>query len=468
MKIPVKRIIRIIVSLIIVITLSCPVPSAAADTVKSFDTGLILHVTAKGKYPNWDGVSNVSQFKGQNGNYWFAYDEDKYVTVVKTTDGKVESTVRLKKEHETFGAVECDSDGNFYLMTGEANTGTDTSKETVFLSKYDSTGKHVKTVGNNGSSSLADYYGDDFYTKTPFDGGNCDIAVNGDYIAINYARHMYSGHQSNSVWMLEKNELKTIDPYNYIYNSHSFGQRVIPYGDGFLFMSEGDCYPRAFTMNYEEAPSKKYSHGSVLDNEADIFHFWVKEGTLDAWDMYTLNDNFATIGDLCDLGNNTASFVASSVKAMNSDATDQVQNIFIQIFDPTKKFGGKSAFVTSGKRIGLSGPNGNEKTTDYGVKWITKYTKESGKRPSCVQAVSDDKGNTVILFELYKNYTYKGVYYCVVNSEGKVSKKIRRCSSDAQLNPCETPVYADGAVWWTGNKYREYDDKLYVYSLPIE
>ena len=76
-------------------------------------------------------------------------------------------------------------------------------------------------------------------------------------------------------------------------------------------------------------------------------------------------------------------------------------NIFIQIFDPTKKFGGKSAFVTSGKRIGLSGPNGNVKTTDYEVKWITKYTKESGKRPSCVQAVSDDKGNTVILFVLY-------------------------------------------------------------------
>ena len=91
----------------------------------------------------------------------------------------------LKKAAPIFGAVTCDQDGNYYVVTGKTNNTSDTTKETVFVSKYDATGKLVATVGDNGSSSLAYYYGERFYTKIPFDGGNCDIAVNGDYVAVN-------------------------------------------------------------------------------------------------------------------------------------------------------------------------------------------------------------------------------------------------------------------------------------------
>ncbi len=80
------------------------------------------------------------------------------------------------------------------------------------------------------------------------------MAVNGHFLAVNYGRHMYSGHQSNSVWMIDTDTMNTVVPQTgeysgyQNYESHSFGQRAIAFGGGFAFMSEGDCYDRAFTF----------------------------------------------------------------------------------------------------------------------------------------------------------------------------------------------------------------------------
>lgn len=424
-----------------------------AASIVSKDTKITQHIATSGEYSNWEGVSNVSQFLDEKGRYCFAYDNKNTVVVVKTKNGVVQKKVTLKKKHTKFGAVTCDKDGNYYLVTGAVNNGSDTTKKTVFISKYDENGTHIKTIGNNGSSSLADYYDSSFYTKEPFSGGNCDVAVNGNYLAVNYARTMYSDHQSNSVWVVTCDTMKTVSPVEN-YNSHSFGQRAISFGDGFLFMSEGDCYPRAFSLNYMDLKKN-------VSNEADIFHFWVKKGTLDKWDMYTLNDNFAHIGDMCDLKNGTASFVATSVKALDSNAKKQKEQIFIQIFDPMKKLTESSGYITTGKRSGKGGPNGNEKVTDYGVKWLTSYSDQEISYP---QAVSDDKGNTIILYELEKKGKYLGVYSMVVDASGNVTAKSACCSKKAHLNPCETPVYAEGKVWWTGNMEGN-TKKMYVFGL---
>ena len=433
-----------------------------AASVSAADTGIQKEVVAAGEYSNWEGVSNISQFLDANGNYCFAYDNGDTVIVKRTSkDGSVKKTIKLKKKHGLFGAVTSDDDGCYYLVTGEANSGSDTSKETVFISKYDSSGKHVKTIGDNGSSSLAYFLDSSYHTMTPFDGGNCDAAVNGKYVAVNYARKMYSGHQSNSVWIIDKDSMKTVslgDSYSKIYSSHSFGQRAISYGDGFAFMSQGDCYSIAFTYTGWQ-PSEN-------PTSSDIFHFWVSKDALNNWDMWTLNNTFADIGDMSDLGNGNISFVGASVKALSSKAANQNEQLFIQIFDPTADLSKAAAYKTSGKRSGTGGPNGDEKVTDYGVKWLTSYSDKTIIYP---QAVSDGKGNTIILFELFGryDYSYKGVYYCKVDKNGKVTKKIARCSKDAYLNPCETPVYTNGRVYWTGNKYGDQKNEMYVYSFKL-
>ena len=51
--------------------------------------------------------------------------------------------------------------------------------------------------------------------------------------------------------------------------------------------------------------------------------------------------------------------------------------------------------ILSGTRSGLSGKNGDENVTDYGVKWLTNYDKTyTIENP---QVVATDAGNYVIL-----------------------------------------------------------------------
>ncbi len=433
--------------------------SVNAATIAEKNTGIELEIYAEGAYSNWDGVSNVSQFVNEKGQFCFAYDNGKNVIVVKTKNGKVQkNTIKLKKKHDLFGGVTCDSKGNYYLVTGETNETEDTSKNTIFISKYDKNGKHVKTVGDNGSASLGWWYDSSFYTKIPFDGGNCDIAINGNTLTVNYARQMYSGHQSNSVFTINTQTMEKLSVGN-VYNSHSFAQRAIPYKDGFVLASEGDCYPRAFTINY-------VAKDGSFNYEGDSFHFWVKKGALDEWNMWLVNDNFARMGGVAAVNDTTVCLVGQSVKALDKKAEKQSEQVFIQIFDPTKDLGSASAYVTSGKRSGLSGGNGDEEVTDYGVKWLTNTDKSV---ISNTQVVSDGNGTIVVLFEQYasKTWEYEGVYYIILDEKGNVVSKKQKYSAAAQLNPYVMPVYTKGSVYWIGNKSGDSSNKMYVYSLKV-
>lgn len=415
-------------------------------------TSVKKKITAEGAYVNWDGVTNVSQFSDEKGNFCFAYDNGKYVTVVK---GK--KKLNLKKEASVFGTVTCDADGYYYVVTGSVNGTEDTSKNTVFVSKYDQKGKLLKTVGDNGSSSLAYYHDESFYTKIPFHGGNCDAAINGDYLAVNYAREMYSGHQSNSLLMINTKTMEKVHVDSY-YNSHSFAQRVVPYEEDFLLASEGDCYDRAFTVSTTNVKED-------LCDSQNTFDFWVEKGTLDDWNMYKLNNNFAHMGGIAAGDSSQAALVATSVKSLNKNAWKENEQLFIQIFDPQKDLSTADGYVTKGVRSGLAGPNGDENVTDYGVKWLTNFSsKYSISNP---QIVADKDGNYVILFERYKGYTYQGVYYMVVDASGETTVKATRLSAKAHLNPSEMPVYTKGKVYWAGNKEKDKKDYIYIYGVTL-
>lgn len=433
-----------------------------ADKTTEYKTKDQKKVEATGKYVNWEGVPTVCQFVGMNGELSFAYVDGKNVVVVNTRNGKtLKKRIKLKMQHDTFGTVTCDKKGNYYVVTGQTNTGSNTSVNTIFISKYDKNGNHIKTVGDNGRSSLAYYYGNDFCTKTPFDGGNCDAAVNGNLLSVNYARKMYSGHQSNSVFTINTDTMQTVKLPG-VYNSHSFGQRVVPYKNGFIYLSEGDCYSRAFSLAI--LPSMNLSERDKI-NEQDIFHFWVKNGTLDKWDMHTLNDNFAHIGGMVNINDKKIAMAGTSVKSLDSNAAKESEQLFIQIFDPSADLTKSSAYTTTGTRSGLSGPNGNESVTDYGVKWLTDYSKKT--EISEPQIALTDKNKIVVLYEKRVSNKYKGVYYMVLDENGKILKEETRFSATARLNSCEMPVFAKGKVWWVGNTVSD-TKNVYIFSLELE
>lgn len=153
------------------------------------DTGVNVTVNATGGYVNWDGVSNVTQFLGADGNLWFAVDAGDCVNVYKTDkDSAITNVVSLVKQHPLYGTTIVNDDSNYYVVTGEKNKDIDPSVETIFISKYDSQGSLMATAGNNGSSSLDWYYGDSFYTQIPFNSGNYDAAICNDILAVHYAR----------------------------------------------------------------------------------------------------------------------------------------------------------------------------------------------------------------------------------------------------------------------------------------
>lgn len=451
------------------------VVSPEAATLKVQKTNQKHNITtAKGSYANWDGVSDGTQFLDNQGNVCIAYNTKSNVVIVKTKNGKpVKKTITLKKKSSVFGGVTCDSNGNFYVVTGKTNKTNNTETKTIFVSKYDSNGKFLATVGDNGSSSLAYYYNESFYTKIPFDAGNCDIAVNGDYIAVNYAREMYSGHQSNSLLLVNRQTMQKESVECY-YNSHSFAQRVVPWGEGFLLASEGDCYDRAFTVSELKLPRM---NGGISDDaindtsktwicdSQNIFSFWVSKGAFDRYDMYELNDNFARMGGIATGDVHNAAMVAISAPSLNSKAKKENQQLFIQIFDPKANLSKANGYITSGMRSGLAGRNGDKKVIDYGVKWLTNYSNTyTIDNP---QVVATDAGNYVILFERRKNYSYQGVYVIVVDAKGNVIQKTKKLSSSAYLNPSRMPVYSQGKVWWAGNKTEGTTD-IYIYSYVVK
>lgn len=427
----------------------------AKDVKGSVDTKLNISIIAEGSYVNWDGVSNVAQFVDGKGNFRFAYEDGDYIIVQKVTSSGLAKSqkVKLKKMHPLFGNVTCDSKGNFYVITGEENKGDDTSVETVFISKYNSKGKHIRTVGDNGFSSLADYYENRFCTKQPFDAGNCDVAVNGKLLSVHYARKMYSGHQSDSVFSINTDTMEKVNT-GVMYESHSFAQRVVPYKEGFAYASEGDCFERVFMINTDSLKN------SGAENA--VFHFWVSQGAYDRYDMYEVNNNFAHMGGLANLDDKLVAFVGTSVKSLNEKANSEKEQLFIQIFNPDQQLSGASDYRTKGTRSGLGGNNGDKAVTDYGVKWLTSYnSKYTIKNPQVVAA----DGKAVVLFEKYEGYNFVGTYYIVVNKKGQIVQKAKRYSKSAHLNPCTMPVFANNRITWAGNN--EGGRRIRIYSLGI-
>ena len=445
------RKIRYFASLLLLSFIAMFMASGIRSDAAMSDTKKSMIVTAVGRAHNWDGISNVAQFKGPDGRLFYAIDSDGFVTVYKTRGGMPtsENAVNLKKVHPLYGTLTCDTDGNFYLVTGEADSSSTPSMITMFVSKYDRNGNLLRTVGCSGDGS----------TRVPFEAGNCDAAINGRLLTVIYSRTMYNNHQSNNVIWVNIDSMEIVRLGN-IYESHSFAERVVATSDGFLYMSEGDCFDRAFTSYYIDQIHDEYP----FIHRSNIFDFWVRDGAYDDYDMADLNENFAHMGGLALLPDEKIVFAAQSARSLNDGAKSEKEDIFIQIFDPKKDLNTVEAYTTTGIRSGLSGPNGRTNVTNYGVKWLTSI--ESDEEISDVQIVATKDGESVILYQMTKGGIYMGIYYIVLDEDGNV-KRSGLYNADAMLNPCVMPVYSEGKICWLGNKYEpiNVDKRVFIYSL---
>ena len=455
-----KKLITLVVGCYLLSAGGMIMPANAADdmedlTLTDFPTQYSHAVISKGHYVNWAGVSSVSQFADEKGNFCFAVDEGERVSVYKTDQGSISKKISIDNPYDSFGAAACGADGSLYMVWGYNNDTDDRSVETIIVSKYTPEGVFVASAGGNGSEGMPYYYGDGFYTKTPFSGGNCDVAINGDLLMVNYARGMYSGHQANTLFAVDTATM-TIKAGMTTYNSHSFDQRVTAYTKtgGFLLESQGDCFPRSFATTVTNSERNL--------GQMNTFNFWVEKDAYSDYDMYKLNATRARLGNILETSHGAA-LVAASARSLSEAAKTEPYDVFVQVFDPVGSANDVDSYVTSGVRSGLAGNNGDTEVTDYGVYWLTDLA-ESGKTVEEVQAVSIENDGIAVLYELYQGSRYDSTWCMVLNGDGSVAIEATSLGA-VRLNVDEDPVYAQGTVQWVSNGSDS--DKLVLHALHI-
>jgi hypothetical protein len=413
---------------------------------------LKLNVYSVGKYDNWAGVSTTQEFAWQ-GNLGVAYKSGDNINIIQTNKkGTILKSINFPARYPLLGTVLAD-ENNIYVVYGRENTGEDTFMKTVFVSKYDFDGNFIAEVGTIGDGDY--YYNDTFNTKIPFSAGTCTAAINGTTLAVNYAREMYSGHQSNDMFVVDTSTMTEILG-SYFYNSHSFDQDIVATkSGGFLAASQGDCYPRAFSTIFTN------SKGSVL-NRMDTFNFWVEPKTLTNYDMTLLNKTYAYLGGIGETSVG-AVLVGASAPELSSAAKTSAKQVFVQVFKPGGNVSDESTYITSGTRTGLAGPDGDIAVTDYGVSWLTTGADANNLIRKIQMVVYKDK-----IFVFYeKRNTESGIggtYYQVLNSDGTVFKQHDKLSSEYILNEHEKPAITNEGISWV---YGTSADVLKVYTLSV-
>ncbi|MBQ6091050.1 MAG: leucine-rich repeat protein [Lachnospiraceae bacterium] len=408
-----------------------------------------------GKTKNWEGVTNISYLGERDGAMIFAVDFGDLVAIFESVGEEFSDPICITKEDPLYGGMAMDAEGNCYMVTGRDGDEQGGLAGMIVVTKYDPKGDIIGQVIDDGGSSLGFEAEPRFLNLKPFFNGNCVMAINDGLLAVYYARLMLSGHQSDSLLLVDTNTLEEV-PVERVYQSHSFAQRALPAGSGFILASEGDCYDRAFVIT---RVSKK---GEIVSTP--IFRFGVTPGALDNSEIGALNNNFAQMGDIAMLDGSRVVMAATSARSMSEKAADEPEDIFIQIFDTKKDLSKSKAYTGGKKRTGFSGGNGDTPATDYGVNWVTSF--KNGERADSLHCVVTENKTIVLLYEKYNERGYfEGVFYMLLDDRGNVKQNETCFWERARIPGGETPVCTGNTVRWIGNAEEDYC--LNKYTLTV-
>lgn len=388
---------------------------------------------------NWAFVSSVQQFDYMGEGLAYAYINGSNLEI-KLPNNQLSIGVK----YPSLGDVISDNEGNIYIVWGKK--GKVNTDQTIFISKYSPEGIHIKTTGFIGESRAEDSGN----TKEPFYAGNCNSAINGDYLMVNYARLTYKGHQSNNAIGVKISDMSPVvwsDIWDIPYTSHSFNQSVIwsELANEFVYADHGDAYGRGFVI-------KTKTHENIL------FHFYLEANA--NYDMSIINKTFAQLGNIAETSKGIV-LVGSSAKSISESAKKEKQNLFVQIFDPSFQKVSASMFLGGETRKGETSTNINDdnnsplkKVEDYGVHWLTNYSDTDAIAPQLIEV--DDK--LVILWS-----TNNDTFYMILSASGDILTPATSIGG-IPLNSYERPVYHKGAIYWVS----VINERLKMRSIDIK
>ncbi len=354
-------------------------------------------------------VSELTNFWDNRGRYNLACASTDTLYIVRySTNFKKKSTVKIKKKYPLVGDVVCDDQGNYYVVWGNNDTEKKGNCVTIAVSKYTSSGKHVRT-------SKFKTTGDSWDTRYPFEAGNCSTIIKNGTLHCLFAREMYDGHQSSTSISVNTSNGKK-GWIGMIGVSHSFDQRIIALKNGGICeVDQGDAHPaRGFLVNI-----------SGVSEGKNGFHFFGEAG---------VNRTNAWLGGVCET--DSGIFLSgASAKSMTTYETNK--NMFIQIVYPDRKIKG----FTSRK-----GTSAGKKYTDKGIKWLTNYSAKYDVANPKIVGTEDNR--MVIMWEKFEGYTFVESYYMILAGDGTTLQKAMPMNK-VRLASFEDPMYKNGKIYWT-------------------
>lgn len=375
---------------------------------------------------------NTTDFIDHKGYYSVVYEKGKYI-YIRRINGKTlkpVKTIKIKKKYPEFGNAICDKKGNYYIAWGSSNSTEKRSKVTFAVSKYNYSGKHIKTA--KGSASLN--------VKSPFHAGTCSMAFDGNKLVCSFARLMYKmsdgiNHQASQVFAVNTKNMKKVGGYHN-YASHSFDQRIIGLdGGGVLFADLGDAYPRGFRLN----DNKKVSE--------TVFHFYGEIGN---------NSTNSTLGDIASV---SSGYILTGTSGKSLKSLNGKRQLFAQLINP---YTGKSLLKASTR----TGTSGGKKATDVGIKWLTNYQDKSDIYD--VKTVELDKERILIMWDrVGGKKKANGAYYMIMTPSCEILKKPTRIGN-VKLNTNSRLHVKGNYIYWSSYDYtKTYNERLIINRLQL-
>ena len=395
-----------------------------------------------------------------------AYQAKGTLTIQKYNPDTLERTEKftVSARYPLFGDVVCDSDGYYYVVWGQDDDQV-TNCVTMCVSKYNNKGVFQKEILFKGFDTSPIMY-DDWGTMLPFDAGNCDATIHNGILVVNYAREMYTGHQSNMMFYVKCSDMTRVSG-DTAYTSHSFDQRVYTLSDGIMALNHGDAYSRGFHIT-----KLTYSQSEGYTADGNLYSYHFREGPNRP---YGYNETFAQLGGLAEVSGGYV-FAGSSDRLLSVEPAPGnyyfghygARDLFIQILKKDfKNYKGANQYAVAGDTRSCVGTKPASAATelqlkgdevDYGILWLTAYDEDHYAVHPHILAVDSNKIGILWEKASYSSSWYGDddtyeTYYAEIDGKGNVCLDTVRVP-DVLLASDTDPVYLNGKIYWATSDTR--------------
>ena len=357
--------------------------------------------------------------------------------LVENYDAKFNLTERklIEMQLPMYGTFYAASDGNYYVITGNADTANTQNLQMFDFAKYSPDWKliaHVQTKGTD--------------VQHAFRAGCVRCAENGRYLLVHTARLNYNRHQTNYTLALDMQEMKITDQTAEQYTgkgfvSHSLNQFVLLDGNNPVTLDQGDGWPRSVYL--QKYPSD-FSNGS----------FTVTNGTCIGVDMVV----YYPADNLADVDNDVLNFTGVSVGGFEQSSTHYLvaYNTIDQNLWPELAEGRAFRDRKTTRNVMIAAvPKDDLRHASVKRNAVTDYAEGngSGSNPYLIPVGADR------FLLMWANGSK--VYWVFLDGTGTVSGQ--QYSMEASLSDCEPVITGDKVYWYTWNQ-----SDIRFYSIDLK